>query len=109
MKAVAKRDLINDVAFKWRRQYYHIWDKDKDKEKIYNQLCRLKNPTEKQVCDIIGNNSWTSNKCTECGKDVAITIQVGEEPDYESATAWLCSECLQEAINLIEEGVKNAG
>jgi hypothetical protein len=47
-----------------------------------------------------GNSSFARNDCTECGNDVDITIEIGEEPDYESNTTWLCLECLQKAVKL---------
>lgn len=45
------------------------------------------------------------NICTECQKDADWIVRVGEESSslWETATVWLCSECLQKAIDLIEE------
>lgn len=36
--------------------------------------------------------------CMGCGREVASVVQVGEEPDYESATTDLCRDCLIEAL-----------
>lgn len=41
--------------------------------------------------------------CDECGIDVAVGVRVGEEPDYESATAVLCITCVENALNLLRE------
>lgn len=56
--------------------------------------------TEEHVERIIGNNTWTRNVCDECGNDSEITVQLGEEPDYDSATAKICQECLKKALSL---------
>lgn len=60
------------------------------------------NLTEDRAAEIIGNRSWTRNECDECGKDCDITVQLGQEPDYESSTAQICLTCLQVAQQLIE-------
>ena len=52
------------------------------------------------VTAIIGNDSWTSLKCDECGKYVDAVVQVGEEPDYESYSAKLCKPCVYKALTL---------
>jgi hypothetical protein len=101
MKVIMKQQLIDTVAKKWKREYGEYNSEKHDK--IYNKLCALENPTEKQITSIIGNSSWTRNECDECKNDVDVTIKVGNEPDYESNTAWLCFECLQKAVKLALE------
>ena len=51
--------------------------------------------TAKKIENIIGNSSWTDLTCSECGKYVKKVVQVGEEPDYESATVFLCVKCIK--------------
>ncbi len=41
--------------------------------------------------------------CNGCGNGVWSAVEVGDEPDYESATATLCRECVLEAAKLIQE------
>lgn len=53
--------------------------------------------------EIIKNVPWWKNKCDECQKDYNITIQVGEEPFYDSATVRLCIDCLSKAFNLMQK------
>lgn len=102
MQIIRKSDLIKEVPVIYKRQYFHNnkWDychfgRDFDHEKHYNAL--LEATTEDEVMEIIGHKGWTNNKCHECGKDCEVTIQVGEEPDYESATVNLCIDCLDKA------------
>jgi hypothetical protein len=75
---------------------------DAGKEQTYQRLISLVNPTQQQIKEVIGNGSWTRLKCDECGKEVQATIEVGQEPDYESATANLCIDCLRKALEKFE-------
>jgi len=40
--------------------------------------------------------------CHECDARVDV-VQVGQEPDYESATANVCLVCLKKAVALLEQ------
>lgn len=40
--------------------------------------------------------------CSECNTSSDYTVRVGEEPDYESLTAYLCERCLHSAVKLLE-------
>ena len=78
------------------RQFFDgSWSDDKIK------LLKSENPlTEEKAKEILGNDSWTRNKCDECDADVYATVQLGQEPDYESATANICLDCLKKAVAL---------
>jgi len=66
------------------------------------KLLKAENPlTEEKAKEILGNDSWTRNKCDECDADVYATVQLGQEPDYESAAANICLDCLNKAIALV--------
>jgi hypothetical protein len=60
-------------------------------------------PTPEDVNALIGNQCWTECYCTECEKSVDAVVQIGEEPDYESDTVWLCRGCLAEAVRIMDE------
>jgi hypothetical protein len=62
-------------------------------------------PTPDGVNSLIGNQAWTKCICTECGKSVDAVVQIGEEPDYESDTVWVCRECLAEAVRIMDSEV----
>lgn len=57
------------------------------------------NPDPAAVNEIIGNESWTRCSCSECGGDVDAVVQLGESPDYESRTAWICKQCVKLALD----------
>ena len=42
------------------------------------------------------------SRCDECGKEVDITIQIGEELSYQSSTADICFDCLKNAVKLLD-------
>jgi ribosomal protein S14 len=107
MNLVTKTQKIKDVAASWHRQYYKKSQRcipDADKAAIYEALLALhEGASEDQVAEAIGNRSWTSNRCSECGNDVEALVQVGEEPSYESITAWLCGDCINRAAALLND------
>jgi hypothetical protein len=106
MELITKRYKIDVVADRWKHQYYDIsrgWTQTLrgSTENVYRRLKELpQGATEEQVAGIIGNRSWTKLQCDECGKAVSAVVQVGAPPDYESSTAWLCLDCLHQAVKL---------
>jgi hypothetical protein len=104
MKLLSEAEDVATVAERWKAQY--LW-KGKwgvysgDSQKIYERLAAL--PSSAKAADvaaIIGNNTWIGESCSECGNKRAI-IMIGQEPDYESATVWLCRACVDALINLV--------
>ena len=106
MKLITQRQLIQGVAAKWRAQYKGSMDTrlfdGSSKGEIAEQLDALDRDKAcaEDVAKIIGNNSWTRMTCDECKRDVDAVLRVGAEPDYESATAYLCFECVQKAMGV---------
>jgi hypothetical protein len=47
------------------------------------------------------NSSWVMSFCSECGGEFDTVIQVGQEPDYDSCTAYLCKDCLYKAFDMV--------
>jgi len=112
MTLTTQRDLIRSVAARWRKQYEPFTDDRPlfswrtgqqlpplNKKQIAEKLDALdpETATAAEVNDTIGNASWTRLSCDECGKETDATLQVGEEPDYESQTACLCRSCVEKA------------
>lgn len=57
------------------------------------------------VAKIIGNPSWVRAVCcSECNRPSYDVVQLGEPPDYESHTAWVCKGCLEKALTLLNGG-----
>jgi len=53
---------------------------------------------------IKSKGEYSGIMCGECGKSVDAVIQIGEEPDFESRTAYVCLACLRKAMELLMEG-----
>lgn len=103
MKLITRQSKANEAADQW--QLHYSPDRWPDKQKIAEKLRSLGDtPNPDDVDRIIGNGSWTKpGKCDECGKDSGSVIQLGEEPDHESHTTWLCELCMREAIPLFKK------
>lgn len=96
MKLFTIQGQIDTVAERWREQYPN------SKQEIYERLIALSSPTRADVDAAIGNSSWLSLTCDECQEHVDALVELGEEPDWESATVHICLECLRKANELIE-------
>ena len=106
MKLITRNGRAIQAAGRWKVSYFKNgeWRYGEGKKDIYLRLEALgSNPTPEEVNKAIGNSSWTNVRCDECNKYVEEVVQVGEEPDYESATANICKPCL---ILAMEEFVK---
>lgn len=104
MKLITRQDLANDVAERWRKQYQltdGTWWRifTGDAKSYFNKLIDLgPNPKPDDVENII--SGWTILRCDECNQHVEEVVQLGAEPDYESATASICRKCIRFASEL---------
>lgn len=104
MKLITRQDLANTVAERWRKQYQSYDGEWRqifigDSKSIFLKLINLgMRPKLDDVEKII--NGWTILRCDECNQCVEEVVQLGAEPDYESATASICMKCLNQAIQL---------
>lgn len=109
MKLITRQSLANEAAERWKGNYYcpdRGWlGYGIDSYAVYSHLLALgENPDPDRVDAVIGNGSWTEKpSCDECGQQVAAVAEVGQPPDYESATARLCYSCASRAHELIGE------
>jgi hypothetical protein len=105
MELITERSLIATVSERWREQYSSSRYPDKQSIAVRLEKLDLKTATAEQVKEIIGNDSWTRvPRCSECGTEsVARIVRVGEEPDYDSNTAYLCPSCVCKAMKLVEK------
>jgi len=99
MKVITAETLAAEAYTRWMKQY------PSDKDGIGEMLLGLgENPNPEDVDNIIGNCSWTSvPRCNECESIVDKVIMLGEEPDYESYTIFVCDECIKNACSKIKE------
>lgn len=98
MELVTRNIRARTAAERWRRQY----PDDKAKQPKMAALGDRPNPDD--VDRIVGNRSWTEvPTCSECRRDnLPAVVQLGDEPDYDSSTAWVCLDCLRKAVALAE-------
>ena len=109
MKLITIRSQILSVIDRFKEQYGNRFkekriDRDETWGDVYNKLNNLdlETTTAKDVEYIMGNCSWACPKeCNECNKRVNEVIEIGQEPDYDSATVLVCEDCLKKALNLI--------
>ncbi len=112
MKHLNERAQVRAVAAAWRRQYppnsdYMTVDGNPDDVLHALEALDVETATAKDVAKIIGNGSWVEPKeCHECSVTSWNVVQVGQEPDYESATAQICGKCLRKALALIGKSQK---
>lgn len=99
MKLITRNTLAAEAASKWQSQY----GGDRDGKSAAIRLLGDK-PDPDAVDAIIGNDSWTRVPCCdECGLSAVSVVEIGEELDYESATAQICANCLRSALALCDE------
>jgi len=98
MKIITRNTQASEAADRWVAQYQG------DRDGIAAKIKALgESPDPDAVDRIIGNDSWTSvDRCSECDKQSDLIVRLGEEPDYESSTAWICPTCLRQALALVE-------
>lgn len=105
MKFISERDTIKAAIPNFIKNYDNkpgSYDKDNSK---CNALKKL-NPdtcTKDEVNDIIGNVSWTTRLCGDCDNYCSDVFEVGQNPDYDSRTAYLCFSCVAKLSKLARE------
>ena len=103
MNTITKQEKIKHVALHWHEQYFcnGTWKHCKGgAELIFNKLRQLGPAvTEDDIAAIIGNHSWTQNRCDECGKDSEVVATFTE--DAEQIT-YICPDCLRKGLTLCE-------
>jgi hypothetical protein len=105
MKALSERNQVRNVLSAWVKQYGTRTRQRPGAN--FETLAKLEaldteTATAADVAAIIGNTTWVRPQtCDECRAVTWQAVQVGEEPDYESATAIICVHCLRAALNLL--------
>lgn len=107
MRLITRKDKAKNAAQQWLNTYNGRggwkYSTNGDKEAIYVALVELgPNPDPDDVDRAIGNKSWTECHCDECRTQADEVVEVGEAPDYESATACLCLSCVRYARSFFE-------
>lgn len=109
MRVVTRREIIRQVPAEFKRRYNHQrdekrWGRNSHTTwgEVIDGLDKLDSETcaPEEINKLIGNDSWTDNKCDECGAQSETLVRLGEEPDYEARWQDLCGSCLLEASKL---------
>jgi len=96
MELVTRQTRANTAAARWRAYARSI--------DVRNKLIELGPTPNPDDVDRIAGEGWTDvPHCDECGEDVGVVVMVGESPDFESSTAYVCKECILRALTLINE------
>ncbi len=111
MRIITKRDVIRGMRSRWRDQYGQRRDDEvvgvgasrRSVKEIARDLERLNLDTcdAAEIDAIIGNSSWTENRCDECKKDSDVLVHMGDEPDYDMRWLSLCPDCIAAAVALL--------
>jgi hypothetical protein len=100
MKVITRQERANQEAEfalnQWKDGHWH--------EVALKVQALGPNPNPDDIDRLVGHGAWTQvYECSECVQQKPEVVQLGEEPNYESATAWICLDCLKEAILMIQE------
>lgn len=111
MRLIKREGKAIEAVEAWRKTYQSAtgrWLYGEDKRVIYEKLVALgPDPHANDVDRVIGNSSWTQTRCSECGThDAENILMLGEEPDYESATVFICWPCLSAAADYMKMEVE---
>ena len=95
------RHTVEDVRQRWREQYgrvdcaNHAFAHGNLAGKtVHDVTVQLDTATTlADVNAVFGNDTWTTTLCDLCGAYVTACLQLGDEPDYESATVNACFAC----------------
>ena len=103
-KKITRTTLAAEAAQRWDNQYGT--GAASDKQAISRWLHRLgAAPSPDDVDKAIGNKSWTSVPACDscCQEGLEAVVEVGQTPDYDSATARLCEDCILAAAALFQD------
>ncbi len=112
MNILTQRGAVRQIVTRWKAAMVGASDTygspdQRSRKAVLAQLeaLDLELATPHQVAEIIGNGSWTRLPgCSECREgDYQTVIQIGEEPDYESETAYICPKCLFRLADEVKE------
>lgn len=95
MKLITERERIRNAAAKWKRR------QTKPEFAALLDSIDLDTATAEQIVKVIGNDGWMTKACDECQRPMLDLVHLGEEPDYESTTFFICTDCLSRAFALI--------
>lgn len=119
MKLITRQTEANSLVSRfehWEKETYKYCDmlRARGLGRPVDELRKLGPNPDPDLCDAVirkqldqhvwpsGNvPTWTQPPaCSECGEQKGSVVELGDEPDYESRTAWICLDCLRAAVAL---------
>lgn len=106
MQVLDERTQVKQAIRNWVAVYGldRTCGADKRGRRVGAELMALdqETATAADVAEIIGTPLWAEMKsCGECRKKTWEIVEIGEKPDYESKTAYLCGDCLRDALRML--------
>ncbi len=105
MKLIYRKTLIDSLPERWfdtylRRDDAPYYARAKVK---YDALMALPRPLSAEAVDaLVARTGWTDLKCDECLRDdCEVVVELGEEPEHDTRTVWLCLDCTTNALALM--------
>ena len=112
MKLCNEKQLIKDKLNEWENKLINHHREDakqfrtllgEEDMSLANKLKTLNSDTTtKEELELVLGHEIRPYCCDECDHNGFDIVMMGQEPDYESRTAYLCLSCLKKAINLLE-------
>lgn len=98
-----KRELLNTLAerVKLSTSNRGDWSTNPEWERRYKELLALPlDATEEQYLAIV-DRFWIENVCGECGRDVEVTISLGDDALYDRGEVKICLDCFEKAMEMV--------
>ena len=99
MKLMTRHDIARTAAQVYLRDNFHVRGDPPAWRVTYHALVALGDSPSVQDVDGICEG-LTNLSCGECNDAVDAVVQIGDEPDYDADTVWVCAKCLERAILL---------
>lgn len=108
MKIVNERSEIRDWVGFYRRILADIDSPEKAPATAKRAALDPETATAEDISALMKQKWEAFIRCDECKENAPFAVEVGEQPDYESATARLCISCLKKALVMAEESAQSA-
>ena len=105
MNKITEKSLCLNVKNRWKEEHYYDgkWRSKRDKI-IYEKLVELgEQATVDRICEIIGNDSWTTIYCTICDVKMYSGVESKCPEDNSDVYFYFCTECINNLVKCNKE------